>query len=141
MLELRLGLGPLSNEESPASRGFFCKYVRDENSGGLRYISPIKRTEIVSIDLDKAREIALGYLKALESEVGQELSIASYEPAGADGGWIFFYNTSAYIGNGNISHALAGNGPLFVERDGRLTALSSSGNWKDEIKGIRGGVS
>jgi len=131
----------LSSEKSPALRGFFCKDVRDDNSGGLRYVSPIKRTKIVSIDLDKAREIALGYLKALESEVGQELSIASYEPVGADGGWIFFYNTSAYLGSGNISHALAGNGPLFVERDGRLTAISSSGNWGDEIRRIRGGVS
>ncbi|MBD9379151.1 YrhB domain-containing protein [Pseudoxanthomonas sp. PXM04] len=95
----------------------------------------------MSIDLDKAQEIALGYLKALESEVGQELSIASYEPVGADGGWIFFYNTSAYIGSGNISHALAGNGPLFVERGGRLTALSSSDDWGDEIERMRGGAS
>lgn len=82
----------------------------------------------MSIDLDKAQEIALGYLKALESEIGQDLSIASYEPAGADGGWIFFYNTSAYLGGGNISHTLAGNGPLFIDKEGRLTALSSAGN-------------
>ncbi len=95
----------------------------------------------MSIDLDKAQEIALGYLKALGSEVGNELSIARYEPVGTDGGWVFIYNTSAYLGSGNISHALAGNGPLFVERDGRLTALSSSGDWRDEIRRIRGGVS
>lgn len=95
----------------------------------------------MSIDLNKAQEIALGYLKARESEVGQELSIARYEPAGADGGWIFFYNTSAYLGSGNISHALAGNGPLFVERDGRFTALSSSGDWRNEIRGMRGKAS
>jgi hypothetical protein len=94
---------------------------------GCGHVSPTKGTGSVSIDLDKAREIALGYLKALESEVGQELSIARYEPVSADGGWLFFYNTSAYLGSGNISHALAGNGPLFVGCDGRLTVLSARG--------------
>lgn len=92
----------------------------------------------MSIDLNKAREIALGYLKALESEVGQELSIASYEQADAERGWIFFYNTSAYLGGGNISHALAGNGPLLIDREGQLVALSSSGNWSDEIRRTSG---
>lgn len=95
----------------------------------------------MSIDFDKAREIALAYLKDLELEVGQELSIARYEQADAFGGWIFFYNTSAYLGGGNISHALAGNGPLFIDKEGRLTALSSAGNWRDEIKSMRGGAS
>lgn len=31
--------------------------------------------------------------------------------------WVFFYNTRAYIETGSMSHALAGNAPLFVLKD------------------------
>lgn len=125
-------------KKAPHCGAFFVRFSEPKTLAGCGYVSPAKGTGSVSIDLDKAQEIALGYLKALESEVGQELSIASYEPAGADGGWIFIYNTSAYLGSGNISHALAGNGPLLIDREGQLVALSSSGNWSDEIRRASG---
>lgn len=31
-------------------------------------------------------------------------------------GWIFFYNSKKYLDTGEIRHALAGNGPVIVNR-------------------------
>jgi len=31
--------------------------------------------------------------------------------------WIFFYNSRAYIETGSFSHALAGNGPMVVDKE------------------------
>jgi hypothetical protein len=30
--------------------------------------------------------------------------------------WIFFYNSQQYLETGNVIHALAGNGPVFVDK-------------------------
>ena len=38
-----------------------------------------------------------------------------------DFGWVFFYQSKAYLDTGDFSHALAGNAPLLVSRlDGSL---------------------
>ena len=31
-------------------------------------------------------------------------------------GWVFFYNSKRYLETGNIGDAIAGNGPVFVNR-------------------------
>ncbi len=33
-----------------------------------------------------------------------------------DIGWVFFYNSKAYVENGEFEHALVGNAPLIVEK-------------------------
>ena len=35
-----------------------------------------------------------------------------------DAGWVFYYQSAEYMASGDVSHALAGNAPLFVPRDG-----------------------
>ena len=43
-----------------------------------------------------------------------------------DIGWVFFYNSKEYVETGNFLYALAGNGPLIVDRvDGKLYATGS----------------
>lgn len=37
-----------------------------------------------------------------------------------DDGWLVFYNSERYIKNGDINYALAGNFPIFVDKNGKL---------------------
>ncbi len=53
-------------------------------------------------------------------------------------GWIFFYNTTEYIRSGNPSPALAGNGPIFVSRNGRVALLSSAIPLREALKQLEG---
>ena len=41
-------------------------------------------------------------------------------------GWIFFYDSKKYLETGSIDHAIAGNGPVFVnKRDGTIEFCGS----------------
>ncbi|MEQ1812439.1 MAG: YrhB domain-containing protein [Terricaulis sp.] len=45
-------------------------------------------------------------------------------------GWVFFYNSSEFINTGNVTAALAGNGPIFVARDGEVIRIPSHTSWQ-----------
>ncbi|WP_430649450.1 YrhB domain-containing protein [Bradyrhizobium uaiense] len=47
---------------------------------------------------------------------------------------MFFYNSSRYIETGDIAFALAGNGPIFVDRNGAVKTLPTSVPWEIAIK-------
>jgi len=70
-----------------------------------------------TIALDRAIQIAEVRLQSLGKEVGQELAIDPDATLGGSAGWVFFWNTKVYLDDGSISDALAGNGPLLVQRD------------------------
>jgi len=38
-------------------------------------------------------------------------------------GWIFFFNSVEFMESGDISFALAGNGPIFITRRGKIFQL------------------
>lgn len=41
-------------------------------------------------------------------------------------GWIFFYDSKKYLETGNINDAIAGNGPIFVNKhDGKIEFYGS----------------
>ncbi|UBB26610.1 YrhB family protein [Pseudoxanthomonas japonensis] len=84
-------------------------------------------------DIESALKVALVYLKELEVQVGEELVVTRFDEI-AERGWLFFYNTDAYCKGGGFSHALVGNGPIFVAYDGQLIVLSAAGNWGKEIE-------
>lgn len=68
------------------------------------------------ITLEDARTLAAREVAALESRIRVPLVID--DTATRDDGWcwLFFYNSRAYLETGNFSDALAGNGPLVVEK-------------------------
>jgi len=41
-------------------------------------------------------------------------------------GWVFFYDSQEYINTRNIIHALAGNAPIVVDRNGNVYETGSS---------------
>ncbi len=64
---------------------------------------------------DLARAIAE---EMLDQTVRTEIAdIVINKTLETDSCWVFFYNTRAYIETGSISHALAGNAPVFVLKD------------------------
>ena len=64
---------------------------------------------------DLARAIAE---EMLDQTVRTEIAdIVINKTLETDSCWVFFYNTRAYIETGSMSHALAGNAPVFVLKD------------------------
>jgi hypothetical protein len=54
---------------------------------------------------------------AEEAPPGQTWSIAENHTMEIASAWIFFYNSRKYFETGNIIHKLAGNGPIFVNKE------------------------
>jgi Immunity protein 35 len=74
---------------------------------------------------DQAERIAVEYLSNMERRVGIPLQLTKK----LDGpfGWVFFYNSRAYIESGNISAMLAGNSPFLIDSyDGTLHVLGTA---------------
>ncbi len=57
-------------------------------------------------------------LNALEGMLagGYQLKVDTEQTVEKSFGWVFFYNTREFIESGNIIYALAGNGPIIVNR-------------------------
>jgi len=64
---------------------------------------------------DEARSIAREYLDALRSPV--EVVILDEHTREEAFGWVFFYQSAAYLESNEVSDMLAGNAPLVVLRD------------------------
>lgn len=56
--------------------------------------------------------------------------------------WVFFYNSRAYLETGSFSHALAGNGPIVVERStGAVHQLTTARPVEEQLDELRRAVS
>ena len=50
-------------------------------------------------------------------------------------GWVFFFNSRRYVETRDLSYALAGNGPLIVDRrDGSIYQISTAYAREDSIR-------
>ena len=50
-------------------------------------------------------------------------------------GWVFFFNSRRYVETRNLSYALAGNGPLIVDRrDGSIHQMSTAYSLESSIR-------
>jgi Immunity protein 35 len=91
------------------------------------------------IDFDTARQLVSEYLAKAEelmNAFGSELPdhkdnsrphLVVTEVAEHDFGWLFAYNTKEYLETGEIGFALAGSGPIIVDRiDGQLYQTGSA---------------
>jgi hypothetical protein len=90
-----------------------------------------------TINAPEARQIAAERVCEIEQEAGCKLELLDLSTVQVKQGWVFFYNSSDFIRTGNTSDALAGNGPLFVALDGRLTELPSSKPWQRALEELK----
>lgn len=66
---------------------------------------------------EDANRVALNYLTKLEQEVGEPLGLVNTETLDKPFGWVFFYNSKAYLDTGDIGSMLGGNAPFIVNRN------------------------
>jgi hypothetical protein len=79
------------------------------------------------ISLDEARKLAKAALERLSKEQGLgDLLIIDDAVIAAPHAWYFPYDSAAFILQGNISSALAGNLPVKVSRDGTELTYEAS---------------
>lgn len=64
----------------------------------------------------KSKEIALYYLKAMETDAGISLKLSD-KILEKDYGWVFFYQSRDFLELGLADRALAGNSPFIVSRE------------------------
>lgn len=69
------------------------------------------------IDRARATAIAQEQLIPLTQEIGIELSLDLEATLETSDGWLVFWNSAAYLASNSIPDALAGNGPIAVDRE------------------------
>ena len=84
----------------------------------------------MKISADKAKVLAEEAVAALGSASGGDFALIYDRTVEANEGWVFFYNTREFIETGNSDSRLAGNGPIFVNRNGVVRNLPSAVPWE-----------
>lgn len=87
---------------------------------------------------EDARAIAEERLRELGPAIKTQLALD--ESATRDEGWcwLFFYNSRAYLEGGSFSDALAGNGPIVVEKSGgRRHELTTARPFDEQLDELR----
>jgi phosphoribosylglycinamide formyltransferase-1 len=83
---------------------------------------------------DKAKALAEEAVLAIGKAGDVEFAIAHDQTIELSKGWVFFYNSKEYLETRRFGSALAGNGPIFVDRNGIVLTLPSGIPWEDAIK-------
>ena len=79
------------------------------------------------MDFEVAKKIAEEELRRKEKSGAVELAFRLEKTLERSFGWVFFYNSKAFIVTGIFRHALASNGPIVVERAaGKVTSYGST---------------
>ena len=87
----------------------------------------------MAISFDQAKAIAERRVRAIADAVNDKFGIVDNETI--DEGWLFFYNSKDFIETGNYLSSLAGNGPIFVDRNGAVKVLPSAISWQVALRG------
>jgi Immunity protein 35 len=90
------------------------------------------------ITRDKARELAMAKIRSNWSVPDDEPLLADEATREEDVGWVFFYNSKRYRETKKVMFALAGNGPVVVDRiSGTVTMLGSAGSVDHQLSEYR----
>lgn len=84
------------------------------------------------ISFDQAMIIAEETVRRFADASCDAFDIVSHEVI--DQGWLFFYNSKEFIESDDPSACLAGNGPIFVDRNGVMKALPTAIPWQEAIE-------
>ena len=91
---------------------------------------------MAQLDQAAATQLALQTLDEIAKRAGIDLQLLTERTREVEAGWVFFFNSSEFLRTRNPSQALAGNGPIFVTREGAVHQLSTSVPWQESIKRI-----
>lgn len=84
---------------------------------------------------EDARKLAEDLLDAeVRPDLDEEIVIPAEYIQESERFWILFYNTRIYVETGSLSHALAGNGPILVEKATGTARLGRSDiPWEQQV--------
>jgi hypothetical protein len=82
-----------------------------------------------------ARKLAQEEMASIAQSAGIEC-VLSERVVETIKGWVFFYDSKEFMETGNLSFALVGNGPLFIERGGTIRRLGTARPWQVEFPDI-----
>jgi hypothetical protein len=68
------------------------------------------------ISADEAREIASQYVLRQERRSGITLKLVHEQTIEKPFGWVFFYDSKAFLETGNFESTILGNAPIIVNR-------------------------
>ena len=86
------------------------------------------------MDKDQAVTIAEQAVAQISDGCGVKLVLLNQHTAAAPEGWVFFYQSEEFVRTGNLGLMLAGNGPMYVQRDGSVRQLLASEPWQDQVQ-------
>ena len=89
-----------------------------------------------TLNLESATRLARASIDQLSESLGERLELLYDSTEEIEQGWVFFYNTAEFIETGDMLHALAGNGPILVTREGVIHQLTSAMPWEEAVKEI-----
>ena len=72
------------------------------------------------IDRQQAQELAQARVAGFERESGIGLVIIHQDTVEFEGGWIFYWDSKAYLQTQDFADAIGGNAPVVVFRDGAI---------------------
>ena|ERR1700719_3367023 len=79
------------------------------------------------INLEMAKQIAIKEIERTCASQFGPFSIRDEHTIEKEYGWVFFYSTQKYVETRDVRYALAGNGPVIVERaDGAVHMFGSA---------------
>ncbi|OYW51090.1 MAG: hypothetical protein B7Y36_06905 [Novosphingobium sp. 28-62-57] len=78
------------------------------------------------------RRAFASFLVEKEREMGEHLSLAK-GPDRLSTGWVFYYQSRAYVETSSINEMLVGHGPVIVADDGRVIEGSSMDRDPEEM--------
>jgi len=88
----------------------------------------------LAILLSDAKALAEREVGAIATLAGDDFVVIHGETVELAEGWVFFYNSREFAETGDFGHSLAGNGPIFVDRDGLVKILPAAIPWETAIK-------
>jgi hypothetical protein len=89
---------------------------------------------MTTINAATAMRLAQETIAQLALSANDQFEILVDETREVEQGWVYFFNTADFIRTRNPVYALAGNGPIFVSREGKVQQLPTAIPWEDSLK-------
>lgn len=91
------------------------------------------------ITFDRARTIAVSEVERIALRSSLEVVLNEDSTRDEDWCWLFSYNTREYLETRQVKYALAGNGPILVEKEsGAVRQLVTARPVEDQLNELRG---
>lgn len=72
------------------------------------------------ISSKEARALAIEEINRIQTSTGIDLTLVDADTVEFDGGWVFYWDSTAYLQTGDFGMAIGGNAPFVIFKDGAM---------------------